>query len=77
MTDQEVLENINQLFDEGARAWFTVHLPVQGVTSRSRGGAGTLMASPLRRVGCVNPDRARSAAAACWSADLLRTVTHP
>ena len=32
-----------------ARSWFTVHLSVQGVISRSKFGAGTLMASPLRR----------------------------
>src|SRR4051794_7630618 len=32
-----------------ARSWFTVHLSAQGVISRSMVGAGTLMASPLRR----------------------------
>ena len=32
-----------------ARSWFTVHLSAQGVSSRSKVGAGTLMASPLRR----------------------------
>ena len=31
------------------RSWFTVHLSAQGVLSRSMVGAGTLMASPLRR----------------------------
>ena len=35
--------------DRPARSWFTVHLSVQGVSSRSKAGAGTLMASPLRR----------------------------
>ena len=44
-----ITEHSQRLLLRPARSWFTVHLSVQGVSSGSKAGSGTLMASPLRR----------------------------